>query len=156
MTSLAISSRNRIDWSTIWNCMYVEKKGSSPNKYSYVTLDIMLTPNQMLQKVLWKILCPIVKSIVGTPGSSFFARNGEARRWLYSDLSVLIMLTDSSCGCQTLFFLLLLLFFFLVTIVSSDGYGVYGCPGDCRIQFLKQNFSFLSLIVKQIFAHHPS
>jgi hypothetical protein len=62
------------------------------------------------------------------------------------------MLNDSSGDCLTLFFLLLLLFFFLVTVVSSGGYNVYGCSEDCRIQFLKENFSFLSLIVKQIFA----
>jgi hypothetical protein len=55
-------------------------KDSSPNKYSYITLDIMLTPDPILQKVLWKILCPMKHSIVGTPGSSFLARNGEVRR----------------------------------------------------------------------------
>ena len=87
--------------------IYVQNKGSLPNKYSYVTLDIMLTPDPMSQKVLWKIFCPMVHSIVGTPGSSFLARNGETRRWSYSDLSVLIMLTDSFCCCLTLFFLLL-------------------------------------------------
>ena len=60
----------------------------------------------MSQKVLWKILYPMVHSIVGTPRSSFLARNGEARRWSYSDQSVLIMLTDSSYSWLTLFFLL--------------------------------------------------
>ena len=94
----------------------------------------------------------MVHSIMGTPGSSFLARNGEAWRWSYSDRSVLIMLTDSSWGCLALFFLVLLLFFFLVTIVSLGTYGVCGCPGDCRMRFLKENFSFLSLIVKQILA----
>ena len=68
----------------------------------------------------------------------------------YSDRSVLIMSTNSSCGCLTLFFLLLRFFFFLVTVVSSGRYNVYGCPGDCRMWFLKENFSFLPLIVKQI------
>ena len=148
ITSFAIPFRNWIDWSTICNRIYVGYKGLLPNKYSYVTLDIMLTPDLMSQKVLWKILCPMVHLIVGTLGSSFLARNGEVRRWSYSDRSVLIMLIDPSCGCLTLFFLFLLLFSFLVTVVSSDGYGVYGCPGDCRIQFLKENFSFLSLIVE--------
>ena len=142
MTSFAIPFENRIDWSAICNCIYVGNKGSSPNKYSYVTLDIMLTPDPMWQKVLWKILCPMVHSIVGTPGSSFLARNGEARRWPYSDRSVLIMLTNSSCDCLTLFFLLLLLFFFLVTVVSLGKYGVRGCLGDCKMRFLKENFSF--------------
>ena len=93
----------------------------------------------------------MVHLIVGTPRSSFLARNGEARRWLHSDRSVLIMLTNSSCDCMALFFLLLLLFF-LVTVVSSGRYGVCGCPGDCRMRFLKENLSFLSLIVKQILA----
>ena len=98
ITSFAIPSGNRIDWSAICNCIYVGYKGSLPNKYSYVTLDIILMPDPMSQKVLWKILFPMVHSIVGTPGSSFLARNGEARRWTYSDRSVLIMLTVSSCG----------------------------------------------------------
>jgi hypothetical protein len=120
MTSLAIPSGNRIDWSTICNCIYVGNKGSSPNKYSYITLDIILTPNPMSQNVLWKILCPMVHSIISTPGSSFLVRYGEVRRWSYSDRSVLTMLTDSSCGCLALFFLLLLLFF-LVIVVSSSG-----------------------------------
>ena len=152
MTSFAIPSENRIDWSAIYNCIYVGNKDSSPNKYSYVTLDIMLTPDPMSQKVLWKILCPMVHSIIGTPRSSFLARNGEARKWSYSDLSVLIILTDSSCDCLALFFLLLLLFFFLVIVVSSGRYDICECPGDCRMQFLNENFSFLSLIVKQILA----
>ena len=151
MTSFAIASRNRIDWSAICNCIYVGNKGSSPNKYSYVTLDIILAPDLMSQKVMWNILCPMVHLIVGTPRSSFLARNGEARRWSYSDRSVLIMLTNSSWGCLALFFLLLLLFFLLVTVVSSGRYGVYGCLADCRMRFLKENF-FLSLIVKQILA----
>ena len=125
-TSFAISSRNRIDWFAICNCIYVGYKGSLPNKYSYVTLDIMLTPDLMSQKVLWKILCPMVHSIIGMPRSSFLTKNGEARRWSYSDLSVLIMSTDSSYGCLALFFLLLLLFFFLVTIVSLGRYAFCG------------------------------
>jgi len=148
MTSFAIPSGNQIDWSAILNCIYVGNKGSSLNKYSYVTLDIMLTPDQMCQKVLWKILCPMVHSISGMPWSSFLVRNGEARRWLYSDQSVLIILTNSSCDFLALFFLLLLLFFFLVTVVSSGKYSVYGCPGEWCMRFLNENFSFLSLIVK--------
>ena len=150
--SLAISSGNHIVWSAICNYMYVGNKGSSPNKYSYVTLDIMLTLDPKSQKVLWKILCPMVYSIIGTPRSSFLTRNGEARRWSYSDRSVLIMLTDSSCGCLALFFLLLLLFFLLVIVVSLGRYYIYGCLGDCNIRFLNENFSFLSLIVKHILA----
>ena len=63
----------------------------------------------MSQKVLWKILCPMVHSIVGMPGSSFLARNGKVRRWSYSDRSVLIMLTNSSGDCLALFFLLYVL-----------------------------------------------
>jgi hypothetical protein len=51
----------------------------------------MLTPDPISQKVLWKILYPIVHSIVGTPGSSFLVMNGDARRWLYSDRSVFII-----------------------------------------------------------------
>ena len=73
---------------------------------------------------------PMVHSIIGTPRSSFFSRNGEARRWSYLDPSVLIMLIVSPCGCLALFFLLRLFFFFLVAGVSSDGYGVYGCLGE--------------------------
>ena len=48
ITTFAIPSENRIDWSTIYNCIYVGNQGSSPNKYSYVTLDIILTPDPML------------------------------------------------------------------------------------------------------------
>jgi hypothetical protein len=150
--SLVMPSWNWIDWSAIYNYIYVGYKGSLPNKYSYVTLDIMLTPDPISQKVLMKILCPMVHSIIGTLGSSFLARNGEARRWSYSDQSVLIMLTDSSGDCLILFFLLFRLFFFLVTVVSSGRYAFCGWLGDCKIHFLKENFSFLSLIVKQIFA----
>ena len=120
------------NWSAIYSCIYVGNKGSLPNKYSYVTLDIILTPDPMSQ-VLWNIICPMVHSIVGMPGSSFLARNGEASRWSYSDLSVLIMLTDSSSDCLALFFLLLRLFFFLVTVVSSGRYNGCGCPGECKI-----------------------
>ena len=152
MTSLAILFGNQIDWSAIYNCIYVGNKGSLPNKYSYVTLDIILTPDPMSPKVLWNILCLIVHSIVGMPGSSFLVRYGEASRWSYSDQSVLIMLIDSSCGCLVLVFLLLQLFFFLFIVVSSGRYDICGCPGDCKIRFLKENFSFLSLIVKQILA----
>ena len=152
MISYAIPSGNHIDWSAIYNCIYVGNKSSSPNKYSYVTLDIILTPDPISQKVLWNILYPMVHSIIGTPRSSFLARNGEARRWLYSDQSVLIMLTDSSCDCLALFFLLLMLFFFLVIVVSSARYDICGCLGDRKMRFLKENFSFLSMIVKQILA----
>ena len=151
MTSFAIPSRNRIDWSTICNCIYVGNKGSSLNKYWYITLDIILTPNPISHEVLWKILCPIVHSIMGTPRSSFLARNGEARRWSYSDQSVLIILTDSSLGCLALFFLLRL-FLFLVTVVSLGRYAICGWLGEWCIRFLKVNFSFLSFIVKQILA----
>ena len=45
--SFAIPSGNQIDWSAICNCIYVGYKGLLPNKYSYVTLDIMLTPDPM-------------------------------------------------------------------------------------------------------------
>jgi hypothetical protein len=76
ITSLAMPFENQIDWSTIYNCIFIGYKDLLPNKYSYVTLDIMVTPDPMSQKVLWKILCPMVHSIVGTPGSSFLARNG--------------------------------------------------------------------------------
>jgi hypothetical protein len=107
MTSLAMLSGNWIDWSAIYSCIYVGYKGLLPNKYSYVTLDIMLTPDPMSQKVLWKILCLMVHSIIGMLGSFFLARNGEARRWLYSDRSVLIILTISSSDLLVLFFLLL-------------------------------------------------
>jgi hypothetical protein len=92
ITSFAMPSENWIDWSAIYNCIYVGNKGSLSNKYSYVNLDIMLTSNPMSQ-VLWKILCLIVHSIVGTPRLSFLARNGEVWRWSYSDRSVLIILT---------------------------------------------------------------
>ena len=122
MMSFVIPSRNQIVWSTIYNCIYVGNKGSSPNKYSYITLDIILTPDPMSQKVLWKILYLMVHSIMGTLGSSILVRNDQARRWSYSDQIVLIMLTDSSCGCLALFFLLLWLFLFLVTVVSSGRY----------------------------------
>ena len=133
MTSLAIPSGNQIDWSTICNCIYVGNKGSSPNKYSYVTMDIILTPDPMSQKVLWNLFYPMVHSIVGTPKSSFLVRYGELRRWSYTDRNVLIMLTNSSGGCLALFFLLHLLFFFLFTVVSSGRYDVCGCLGDYKI-----------------------
>jgi hypothetical protein len=70
-------------------------KGSLPNKYSYVTFDIMLTPDPISQKVLWKTFWLIRHSIVGTPGSSFLARNGEANKPSYFDWIVLIILTVS-------------------------------------------------------------
>ena len=140
--SFAIPSKNQNDWSAFYNCIYIGNKGSSPSKYSYVTLDIILTSDPISQKVLWNILCPMVHSIIGTPRSSFLARNGEARRWSYSDRSVLIMLTDSSCDFLALFFLLLMLFFFLVTVVSSGRYGVCGCLGDCRMWVLKKTSPF--------------
>ena len=133
---------NQIDWSTICNCIYVGNKGSLLNKYSYVTLDIMLTPDPVSQKVLWNILCPMVHSIVGTPGSSFLARNGEARRWPNSDRSVLIMLTVSSCGWLVLFFLLLQFFFFLVTVVSSGRHAFCGWLVDYKMRFLKKLLLF--------------
>jgi hypothetical protein len=92
----------------------------------------------------------MVHTIVGTPGSSL-AKNGGARRWPYSDQSVLIILTVSSGDWLALFFLLLRLFFFLVNVVSSGRYVFCGCVGDYRMRFLKENF-FLSMIVKQILA----
>ena len=79
----------------------------------------MLTPDPISLKVLWKILCLIVHSIIGTPGSSFLVRKGEARRWSYSDWSVLIISTDSSLSCLSLFFLLRLLISCITIEIAS-------------------------------------
>jgi hypothetical protein len=117
MMSFAIPSENQNIWSAIYSCTYVGYRGLLSNKYLYVTLDIMLMPDPMSQKVLWKILSSVVHSIVGTLGSSFLTRKGEASRWSYSDRTMLIILTDSSCGYLVLF-LLLWLFFFSAVLSS--------------------------------------
>jgi hypothetical protein len=135
----------------ICNCIYIGYKGSLPNKYSYVIFDIILTPNPILQKVLWKTFWLIRHSIVGTLGSSFFARNGGVNKPSYSNWTVLIILTVSSCVWLALFFLQLLGFFFSLIVTGSfllDG--AWGCAGVCSIWFLNENFSLLSLIVKTI------
>ena len=85
-------------------------------------------------------------------GWNVMVKTGVSDRQQYSNRSVLIILTDSSYDCLALFFLLLLFFFFLVIVVSLGRYDVCGCPGDCKIRFLIENFFFLSLIVKQILA----
>jgi hypothetical protein len=68
----------------------------------------------------------MVHSIIGTPGPSFLARNGGARRWSYSDQMVLIMLTVSSGDWLVLIFLLLFFFFLVTVVVSSGRYAFYG------------------------------
>jgi hypothetical protein len=50
--SFAMPFKNQIDWSAIYSYINVGYKGSLLNKYSYVTLDIMLTLDPMSQKVL--------------------------------------------------------------------------------------------------------
>ena len=108
-------------------------------------------PDLMSQKVLWKILYPMVHSIVDTPGSSFLARNGEARRWSYSNQSVWIMLTDSSSDCLVLFFLLLLLFFFLVMLslragtTSVDVQEITGCGSSKKTSPFYPCVGFINL-----------
>ena len=96
MTSFAIPSGNQIDWSAICNCIYVGYKGSLPNKYSYVTLDIMLTPDPISQKALWKILCPIntqwsvrldLPSIHSTGVGSLDVRMIDVSSWSGSSLA---------------------------------------------------------------------
>jgi hypothetical protein len=52
VTSLAIPSRNRNDWSTSCSCKYVGHKGLSWNKCLYVTVDMMLTLELMSQNIL--------------------------------------------------------------------------------------------------------
>jgi hypothetical protein len=68
----------------------------------------------------------MVHLIVGTPGSSFLARNGGVRRWSYSGQMVLIMLIVSSGDWLVLFFLLLFFFFLVTVVVSSGRYAFYG------------------------------
>jgi hypothetical protein len=72
-----------------------------------------------------------------------------SERWSYSNRMVLIMLIVSSSDWMVLFFLLLFVFFLVTVVVSTDRYAFYGWAGEYSIWTLNENFSFLSLIMKQ-------
>jgi hypothetical protein len=87
------------------NALEVRYNGSLPNKYSYVTFEIILAPDPMLEKVLRKIFWLIVHSIIGTPGSSFLTTNSGESKWSLSILTALIILIVSSSTWLSLFLL---------------------------------------------------
>jgi hypothetical protein len=130
----------------------VRYNGSLPNKYSYVTFDIMLAPDPMSEKVLRKIFWLIVHSIVGTLGSSFLTTNGGESKWSLSILTALIILIVSFGTWLSLFLLQFQLFFFLgAGVVGSVGrYDICGCARECKMRSLNENFSFLSFMEKII------